>query len=88
MTDKHPKRPRDPNQLAKSIIGNSPSAGLKALGLSQLERRGNGGPAQRSIVSGSHLPTEALVNFDHFSMISPTISEWPVLNLRVAEFGQ
>jgi hypothetical protein len=57
MTDKHPKRPRDPNQLAKSIIGkerNSPSAGLKAMGLSQLERRGgNGGPAQRSIVSGS-----------------------------------
>ena len=40
--------------------------------------------AQRSIVSGSHLPTEALVNFDHFSMISPAISEWPVLDLRVA----
>jgi hypothetical protein len=46
---------------------------LKALGLYQLERRGNGGPAQRSIVSGSHLPTEALVNFDHFSMISPAM---------------
>jgi hypothetical protein len=25
-----------------------------------------------------------LVNFDHFSMISPAISEWPVLDLRVA----
>jgi hypothetical protein len=27
MTDKHPKRPRDPNQLAKSIIHLAPGAG-------------------------------------------------------------
>jgi hypothetical protein len=58
-TDKHPKRPRDPNQLAKSLIGKEkqPQRGVEGAGAVSVRTAGNGGPAQRSIVSGSHLPT-------------------------------
>jgi hypothetical protein len=50
MTDRHPKRPRDPNQLAKSIIdiATGQTADPAETGLTKRARAGGakGGPAR------------------------------------------